>query len=101
MSHVLAFISRFTQNGKLKDVERCFTDGCCYWFARILYERFKDWGPVLMWDDVDKHFGTLIFDRVYDITGDANEGHQWQVWKDYRGREPKQAKMVWENCVRF
>lgn len=34
------FIRRFTEHGH--QVEECFTQGCCYWFAWVLTERFGD-----------------------------------------------------------
>lgn len=97
----LKFISRFTADGRREEVIDCFMNGCCYWFARMLAERFLDCAPVLMYAPVEGHFATLIFDRVYDITGDVTDKYKWERWVDYRSREPGQGKIIRRDCVMF
>ena len=88
---IRGFIERF--NGA-KDT---FLHGCCYWFARILYERFKDRGiqerccSFILYEPVEGHFlfGVCRWDvwmsrvrhdvkageelKVYDVRGDVTE----------------------------
>ena len=78
---VLAFIHHF-QNDGTKNV---FTSGCCYWFARILYERFKSEYDLvkIMYDPVANHWVTQIVNRLYDITGDVTSQYHVIDWDDY------------------
>lgn len=64
------------------DVDEVFTQGCCYWFAYVLFGRFIRHGAEIMYDSVANHFGTKINDRVYDITGDVTEKYEWHPWSD-------------------
>lgn len=69
MTHrkVLHFIERFAS---AKD---CFLYGCCYWFARILFERFIEEATCeLMYHVVDNHFATLIDGELYDASGNIS-----------------------------
>ncbi len=79
---VLGFISRFTRGGQRQEVTEAFTQGCCYWFAKVLELRF---GGVIVYDPVNNHFATQIGHRVYDITGDVTEGFvsPWTAWSTY------------------
>lgn len=82
-SAVLKFISRFTANGQREQVIDTFSNGCCYWFAYILYERFNRAGSLsckgyMVYDIVANHFGCCIGGRVYDITGDVTEKYNWK-----------------------
>ena len=65
---VARFTDRFTQNGTNEGVINCFTNGCCFWFASCLFERFINSDPDIVYDVVANHFGCLIEGRVYDIT---------------------------------
>lgn len=78
---VMGFISRFTANGRLDQVVKTFSCGCCYWFARTLYERFAAYSPTIVYDIVINHFGTRIGGRVYDITGDCTDQYDWVEWE--------------------
>lgn len=61
------FIDMFHQ---YRDVSHVFTRGCCYWFAKILHDRFPE-SKIIYIDPV--HFVTEINGRLYDITGDVTE----------------------------
>lgn len=98
---VLKFISRFTGNGHREEVIDCFMNGCCYWFAKVLAERFKECAPLLMYAPVEGHFGALVGGRVYDITGDVTERYNWVGWDQYRRSEPSQYKIIRRDCVMF
>lgn len=97
---VLNFIHRFTKrhDKTLPDVERCFTDGCCWWFAHILCERFRG---EMVYDEVDGHFGCEINGRVYDITGKIPDGPKWTKWSEYCEREPNRSKTILKECAYF
>ena len=55
---VLHFISVFTANGKRDQVIETFANGCCFWFANILYNRFL--GSQIYYDQVENHFAVKI-----------------------------------------
>lgn len=71
------FISRFHEH---KSTEDTFKNGCCYWFAFILYRRFLKDGAKIVYDQVANHFGTLVNGRVYDISGDVTSKYHWEDW---------------------
>lgn len=94
---VQPFIHRFHC---AKDVDTVFTNGCCYWFAKILYERFHmTRGADIMYDEVANHFGTQIDGRVFDITGDVTWEYSWKPWSSI-GDELLRARIV-RDCIMF
>lgn len=97
---VLDFIHRFTKSHDktLSDVERCFTDGCCWWFAHILCERFRG---EMVYDEVDGHFGCEINGRVYDITGDVTDTFRKTYWSVFVEREPNLSVRILRRCRDF
>lgn len=99
---VLDFISRFTDSGKRLEVIDAFTTGCCYWFARILYERFSLYAHCeIMYDPIDNHFGCLVGSTVYDITGDVTKGYEWQDWSLYKCVDELETKRIIRDCIKF
>lgn len=98
---VLCFIGRFSHgsNGVRQEVVEAFTGGCCVWFARILEERFISLNPEIVADYAKNHFGTRINGRVYDITGDVTEGHNWELWADCA--EPVKLLRITQDCIYF
>ena len=60
---VLRFIAKFHGS------EAVFLNGCCYWFARILCERFGNYGAFIAYEPCEGHFITIINDRPYDVRG--------------------------------
>jgi len=96
---VFGFISRFTNNGKFQQVITAFTCGCCYWFAQILCERFAQYSPVLVYDEVMNHFATEICGRVYDISGDVTDQFDWSPWEDLN--DSSLRKRIIRDCVMF
>lgn len=98
---VIAFINKFTNKGKRQEVVECFTCGCCYWFAHILFERFydvMDWNPNvdIMYDEVINHFGCRVEGRVYDITGDVTEQYRWVTASSVAQRDG----LLWNRLIR-
>lgn len=85
------------------DINEVFTQGCCYWFARILLEwaRFYDNTAEIMYDPVVGHFGARIDGRVYDITGDVTESHLWKNWLDICKEDNLQAWRLIEECMKM
>lgn len=94
---VAQFLKRFHSSENITDV---FSFGCCYWFAKILYDRFyMTYGATIMYDEVENHFGTKINGFVYDITGDVTSKYEWRPWSDLdddllRGR-------IIRDCIMF
>lgn len=98
--HVLSFIDRFTFGGKREQVIEAFTCGCCYWFARILYERFRLYGASeIVYDQVENHFGCKVCGRVYDICGDVTEKYYWDLWPIQE--DPSLTNRILRDCVDF
>lgn len=70
-NEILDFISRFS------GAENTFMNGCCYWFARTLEERFSaTYSTEILYEPVEGHFVTSIFKRgepvrYYDVRGDV------------------------------
>ena len=102
---VIAFINRFTNNGKRQEVIECFTCGCCYWFALMLDVRFwscVDWDLLdvyIVYDQVANHFGCRIQGRVYDITGDVTDDYFWESWDSVCRRDPLLEKRITRDCI--
>lgn len=92
------FIQRFRIHGK--QVEECFTQGCCYWFARILEERFQ--GAEIVYDAISNHFAARIDGRVYDITGEIthNALSPWEPWASYEEGSSHRAGII-RDCIQF
>lgn len=74
---VLDFISHF------KGSENMFLHGCCYWFAKILYDRFSSdekwlgWKIDIRYEPVEGHFVACFYNKssrsskYFDIRGDV------------------------------
>jgi len=102
-SEILNFIKRFQNEGTVKT----FTEGCCYWFAKILDERFNefDYEPQICYNPKENHFATLINFRLYDITGDLGEMKDlpdWKYWDKYQYKEDeKVVERLYRDCINF
>ena len=110
-----SFGSRLEQIGRKSDgspsyslyspVIDCFTQGCCYWFAFILKERFQG---KIVYDPVIGHFACQIGCNVYDIKGNIDKQygpnffnwHDWDTWEIYANGEPSGARTrVIKDCI--
>ena len=92
---VQSFLNRF--HG---DATEVFTNGCCYWFALILFRRFIRDGAEIVYDIIDNHFATKINGRVYDITGDiTDKTHLWISWNEYKDTAHKDR--ISRDCIQF
>lgn len=97
MVDVTQFLKRFHFSEDITDV---FSNGCCYWFAKILYDRFAmSHGATIMYDEVENHFGTKVDGRVYDITGDVTFKYEWKPWSDVDD-ELLRARII-RDCIMF
>ena len=88
---VLDFIRNF------KGSEDTFLNGCCYWFAFILCNRFPE--AVMMYDPVINHFVTQIDGRLYDITGEVTQEYKVVRWDTYPDELEKQR--IEKYCINF
>lgn len=91
-----AFLKRFHEHESVDDT---FTNGCCYWFAAILLNRFGEEGAVLMYDQISNHFGTMIYGEVYDITGNVTDNYSWERWADINDSVLK--AQIKRECIMF
>lgn len=99
---VLNFIARFTDRGKRHEVIDTFSNGCCYWFATILYERFvDDCFCYFVYDQVANHWGTKIDGRVYDITGEVTDDYNWRDWFVVASEDEALAARLVRDCIDF
>lgn len=93
---ILDFIAQFHDPSTVK----CFSQGMCYWFAEILSQRFGDEEPCdIVYDSVANHFGCMIGDYVYDITGDVSEQYNWVIWNVYEREDPKHTARIYRDCI--
>lgn len=97
--YILRFIYRFTQYGKNSGVINSFTNGCCYWFARILSERFVS--DEIVYDQVANHFGCRIGNEVYDITGDVTDKYNWESWEVVAKEDNLRTSRIVRDCINF
>lgn len=96
-AEVSDFISRFHEHQATKET---FLNGCCYWFAFILYRRFLRQGARIMYDQIENHFGTQVNGRVFDISGDVTDaGYDWVPW-DEIDDEALRSRIV-RDCIMF
>lgn len=94
------FIDHFASYGY--DVIRCFTTGNCYWFAKILEERF---GEVfhhgeMVYHPIKNHFAYRDnrTKYVYDITG-VIDGTNYVAWREYALEDPLHTQRLIEDCI--
>ena len=96
MDEVVSFIDHFQNLGTI-DI---FTNGCCYWFAKILEERFEG---SIMYNPVDNHFATLIDTHLYDILGeipgDIRIDDNWYFWDEYEKLDPLETGRIYKYCI--
>lgn len=96
MNEVDNFLKRFHDSSSVDDT---FTNGCCYWFAFVLYVRFLSKGATLMYDEVANHFGTKVDGAVYDITGDVSLKFKWKDWNSIT--DEALLSRIRRDCIMF
>ncbi len=92
-------VEKFIRKFQTSEVKTVFREYCSYWFAYILYRRFIRDGAVVMYASIGNHFGTKVFGKVYDITGDVTEKYGWEPWLDF-GDEIEKERIV-RDCIMF
>lgn len=88
------FLERFHE---YPEIDKTFTEGCCYWFAVILHIRFQN--SEIMYDEIANHFVVLIDDRLYDITGDVTDKYNVIRWSDLDDDLLKER--IIKDCINF
>lgn len=109
MTHqkVLKFIARFTNNGQKKEVIDTFSNGCCYWFADILWDRFTLNDDVeectVLYDPIINHWACQINSIIYDITGaiPVDAEYEWTEWNDFMFKDELLTKRLYRDCINF
>jgi hypothetical protein len=72
----------------------------CYWFAKILNDRFNEESEnEIVYDEVHNHFGCLINERIYDITGDVSDKYNWLHWSIYPTKDPCLYQHLMRDCI--
>lgn len=94
---VLDFIKNFQNEGTIKT----FTEGCCYWFAIILCERFEMSGNTtsIAFNQITGHFAAVIDGNMYDITGEIPQSDEWTQWDKWLKDEPVYGEVVIRDCI--
>lgn len=98
---ILNFIARFHGS------EDTFLHGCCYWFARILLDRFAaedGYDVSIMYEPVEGHFLAKIGYRYYDIRGDVTMKYRgkpmYDMW-DMQRENNRQYRHLMRDCRDF
>ena len=91
---VLDFISNF------RDTQETFLNGCCFWFAFILQERF---GGTMMYLPVENHFVQAIGKRLYDVSGDVTPKYlcsQIIPWETIEQYDSSLYRKLVRDCIK-
>lgn len=78
------------------EIKKCFRYGNCYWFAKILKDRFNG---EIMYLPIDNHFVCKIKGKLYDITGEVKADEKVYRWRDYQRIEPIESKRIIKQCI--
>ena len=109
MNEVESFITDFKKYNP-KALEDTFYLGYCYWFAKILADRFQ--GEIWFNPDI-VHFATYIEcdnkSMLYDIFGAIRIGYnsvtkqaeskQWMPWEELQQCNPETAQSITDSCI--
>lgn len=91
---VTRFIARFNP----EETRYTFTNGCCYWFAKILEQRFDG---EICYNPVENHFATKIKRKFYDITGEITDVRDYVSWDCFKMFEPLASGRITRECINF
>lgn len=95
MDEILNFIEGFKMVCP-EAIEYVFSNGYCYWFAKILELRF---GGEIYYNPMFDHFATLINNRFFDINGQVTKESSWISWNEYIITHKENAEEVYFSCV--
>jgi hypothetical protein len=76
------------------EIEDTFSNGFCYWFAKILELRF---GGTIYYNPDIIHFAVLIEEQLFDITGLIEAGDNWFNWEDYQSKNDTED--IYHSCI--
>ena len=101
MHQVDKFIKRFKMNHPV-EMEECFLNGDCYYFALILKNRFPE--ATIKYMIIDNHFIVEIDGELYDIRG--NVSNICNVpdlinWDDLEKYDNLLYERIVRDCIRF
>lgn len=90
---VLNFIDSF-KGGYPHEIEDTFSNGFCYWFAKILELRF---GGIIYFNPDIIHFAVLIEEQLFDINGLIDVKDSWYNWNDYQTHND--VNEIYHSCI--
>ena len=91
--NILRFIKKFSDFGN--QVVECFTEGNCFWFAKVLAMEFVG---EIYYDPIVGHFATMIDGVMYDITGVIENTSDFTPLEEIRKDELLWARLK-RDCV--
>ena len=108
IKEITTFIENFKRRGDYQKIEDFFLNGCCYWFMRILDERFGDEGSFL-YDIKNNHFVYYFpeLDAIFDIRGYLGTPHElknntdYEYWDKYVYYDPIHYYRICRDCIRL
>ena len=85
-------------------IKYSFLNGNCYWFARILQERFNPWLKAdIMYNSIKNHFccrlNTGIGSFYFDASGLIESHYGWLEWKTFIESCPTEAAKIYRDCI--
>lgn len=96
-NQVLDFINSFKEKHPL-EIEDVFSNGYCYWFAKILDERFMPKSQIY-YLPIRNHFITKIEDKFYDITGEIIPDEEPYEWTTYKIFDCLEYERIRRDCI--
>ena len=90
------FIKNFKAGFNEKSLEECFTQGNCWFFAKILKDRFAN--SEIYYDPIMNHFVTKVNDNLYDIKGKVISG-SYVPWEEYKKTDELESNRIYEQCI--
>ena len=102
MNDIIKFIKLF--HSPLAEVQGTFKGGECYWFAKILYDRFSPqyYDTNIYYNPIENHFATKIQGTLYDVGGKINDKekkYQWIKWENFIATDPLESARIFRDCV--
>ncbi len=93
ISETLDFINAIRKKHP-QEIEDVFSNGFCYWFAKILELRFD--GDIYF-NPEEVHFATMINNRLFDINGAIFDNDGWINWKEYQLSHD--TEVIYRSCI--
>jgi hypothetical protein len=93
IDEILDFIKAVKEN-HTTEIEDVFSNGFCYWFAKILELRF---GGTIMFNPNIIHFSILIEEQMFDINGLIDANDTWYNWNEYASHN--NVESIVKSCI--